>query len=132
MVAGSHALWEMAALRLAGVNLETLTVPAWLVWAEERGGVRPPRHILSAVQARCAFFWFFSRVARQFPAMVKEAVPGWVMVLRDWRESGGLHEPDPPVQRWRLYRAFDGGDGGGGASWLQRWTRLALVRGRTG
>jgi hypothetical protein len=60
-------------------------------------------------------------------------VPEWVVVMvrRYWRESGGLFELDPLVQRWRLYRAFDGGDGGGSASRLQRWSRLALVRGRT-
>jgi hypothetical protein len=51
----------------------------------------------------------------------------WMMVRQDWRESGGLHEPDPLVQRWRLYSS----DGGSGASRLQRWLRLALVSGRT-
>ncbi len=30
-------------------------------------------------------------------------------------ESGGLHKPDPPAQQWWLYRAFDGGNGSGGA-----------------
>jgi hypothetical protein len=62
--------------------------------------------------------------------MVKEAVPEWVLALWGWRESGGLHEPDPPVQRWRVYRAFNVGDGG--ACWLQRWSRLALESGRIG
>jgi hypothetical protein len=44
---------------------------------------------------------------------------------------GGLLELNPPVQRWRLYHAFNGGDGGGSASRLQRWSRLALAHGRT-
>jgi hypothetical protein len=60
-------------------------------------------------------------------------MPGTVLALRGWRGSGGLHEPGPPVQRWRLYRAFDVGDGGGGdASRLQQWARLALEGGRIG
>jgi hypothetical protein len=48
------------------------------------GGVRPPRHNLSAVQARCAFFFFFSRVARRFLAVVEGTVPGWVVVRQYW------------------------------------------------
>jgi hypothetical protein len=40
-----------------------------------------------------------------------------MMVQQSWRESGDLHEPDPLVQRWQLYRAFDGGDGSGGQGW---------------
>jgi hypothetical protein len=65
--------------------------------------------------------------------METEAVPGAVLALWGWSGSGGLHEPGPLVQRWRLYRAFDVGDGGGGgASRLQRWSRLALEGGRIG
>jgi uncharacterized protein YjiS (DUF1127 family) len=37
-------------------------------------------------------------------------------------------EPKHPVQRWRLYRAFDGVDGGSGAFRQRRRTRLALER----
>jgi hypothetical protein len=37
-----------------------------------------------------------------------------------------LPEPEHPAQRWRLYRTFDGGDGG--AFRQQRQTRLALER----
>jgi hypothetical protein len=33
-----------------------------------------------------------------------------------------------PAQWWRLYRAFDGGDGGGSAFHQRQWTRLALER----
>jgi hypothetical protein len=39
-----------------------------------------------------------------------------------------LPEPEHPAQRWRLYRAFDGDDGGGGASQQRRWSRLVLGR----
>jgi hypothetical protein len=60
-------------------------------------------------------------------------MPGAVLALWGWRGSGGLHEPGPPVQRWRLYRAYVvSDDGGGGTSRLQQWSRLALEGGRIG
>jgi hypothetical protein len=37
-----------------------------------------------------------------------------------------LPEPEHPAHRWRLGRAFDGGDGSGGASQLRRKSRLVL------
>jgi hypothetical protein len=65
--------------------------------------------------------------------MVGEMMFGSAVVRQCWHESGDLHKPDTPAQRWQLCRAFDGvdGGGGGGASQLHRWSRLALVSGRT-
>jgi hypothetical protein len=49
------------------------------------------------------------------------------MVYLGQQGSEVLRQPDNPAQKWWLCRAFDGGDGGGGASRLLRWSRLALV-----
>jgi hypothetical protein len=64
--------------------------------------------------------------------MVERTLPGWVVAMerRHRRHWEGILEPEPPAQRWRLSRAFDDVDGGGGASRLQRWSRLAQARSR--
>ncbi len=82
----------------------------------------------AAIQARFTAFLFVSQVVRQLPAMVGEIMFGSAVVQQGWREWGDLHKLDTPAQRWRLCHAFDGVDG---ASQLHRWSRLALVSGRT-
>ncbi len=52
------------------------------------------------------------------------------MVRQAQGGSKALDEPDNPAPRWRLCRAFDGGDGGGGASRRLRCSRLELAGGR--
>ncbi len=55
---------------------------------------------------------------------VQAAALGRLLRLR----RGVRPEPEHPAQRWRLGRAFDGVDGGGGALRQRRWTRLELGR----
>jgi hypothetical protein len=135
----THIVWGARATRLLVAMarwVKAWTTPAGFDWEEGREEVRRPHrscHSLSVVRSRSVFSLFFSRAAGRYPAMVERTLPGWVvaMVRRHQQHWVGILEPGPPAQRWRLYRAFDGVDGGGGASRLQRWSRLALARSRT-
>jgi hypothetical protein len=49
--------------------------------------------------------------------MTEEVVFGSAITLQG-RRLEFVHEPDSPAQQWWLCRAFDGGDGVGGVSWL--------------
>jgi hypothetical protein len=98
---------------------------------ERRSSSSPSQSLSNSSSLRLFLVFFAGGEATSGDGRGEGTVPGWVMVRQDWQESGVLHEPDPPVHRWRLYRAFDSGDGDGGASRLQRWSRLAPVRGRT-
>ncbi len=79
----------------------------------------------SSTSFLCFLGFFMGEERFQVTARALQAAEFERLCGRQW---GMYPEPEHPAQRWRLYRAFDDGDGGGGAFRQQRRTWLALEK----
>jgi hypothetical protein len=100
------------------------TRAASIGWVEGRGRFHSSLRSHAGVRFRFSFSLVFLWEEGRFQATAW-AIPVaavWVAALK--QQQGGrwwrvLPEPEHPAHLWRLGRAYNGGDGGGGASQLR-------------